>query len=54
MGLDRNTVDRAAAEHVRQLRAAGARLTEADRRAIRRLHERIAEKAARRRRERTR
>jgi len=46
MPLDRKSVERGAAEHVRTLRRAGARVDEARRRAIRKLHERSVEKVA--------
>ena len=48
MSLDRKKVDRTAAEHIRQLQDTGGRLTDADKRDIRRMHERMAEKVARR------
>ena len=47
MPLDRKTVERAAAQHIRLLRESGARPTDRDKRAIRRLHEQTAEKVAR-------
>ncbi len=48
MPLDRRTVDRTATEHVRLLRESGVRLSDRDKQAIRRMHERAAEKVARR------
>ena len=48
MPLDRKTVNRAVAEHVRLLQRAGSHLKDGDKRAIRRMHERTAEKVARR------
>ena len=48
MPLDRKTVNRTTAEHVRLLRASGARLTDGDKQAIRKMHERAAERVARR------
>ncbi len=47
MPLDRKTVDRAAADHVRMLRKCGVRLTDREKQAVRRLHERVADKVAR-------
>jgi len=43
MALDRTTVDRTAAEHIRRLGECG-RLTDRRKRDIRKLHERIARK----------
>ena len=48
MPLDRKTVDRTTAEHVRMLRASGARLTDRDKQTIRKMHERAATTVARR------
>ena len=48
MPLDRRAVDRTTAEHVRLLRATGARLTDRDKQAIRKMHQRAAERVARR------
>jgi hypothetical protein len=48
MSLDRRTVERLAAEHVRHLRRAGRVLTAEDRHALRRRHERLAIQAERR------
>ena len=45
MPLDRNTVGKTAAEHIRQMDRS---LTDKEKRAIRKQHERIAEKVARR------
>jgi len=48
MPLDRGAVERTSAEHMKMLRASGAALTDRDKRAVRKLHERAAERVARR------
>jgi hypothetical protein len=50
MPLDRKAVDRTVGEHIRQLHRAGARPNAEDKRALRRMHERIAARVGRRRR----
>jgi len=49
MPLNRNSVDRTCAEHLRQLRESGVRLTEDDKRRIRKEHERVATQVERKR-----
>jgi hypothetical protein len=50
MPLDRNAVDRTVGEHIRQMHRAGVRPNDEHKRAIRRMHERIAARVGRRRR----
>ena len=52
MPLDRNTVDKTSAEHIRNLRRAGQKMTPVEQQAIRKEHERVARKVEHNRRKR--